>query len=242
MLFVENDVSTTFINRDASLAHMSENLHIAIIMDGNRRWAEANHLNRLEGHRHGAKKLEELVEWCRDAKARALTLYAFSTENFRRAPIELKNLFDLFREFFVRLAKKAKELGLRIIFLGRLALFPRDIQNMAKKIEQDTIDGSFPLRFCFGYGGRQEILDAVNKAIRNGNELTEEGFEKLLYMEDQPDIVIRTGGAVRTSNFLPWQTAYAEWFFVDTYWPDFSNQEFHAIIAEFDQRKRNFGK
>ncbi len=226
---------------------MKENLHLAMIMDGNRRWAVKNGLPKLEGHKKGAENLRNVIKWCEQLKVRALTLYAMSTENFNRTEIEKQALFMLFKKCFKEILEsdEVKEKKIKIKFLGNLSMFPKDLQELMNQVEKVTNDNDgFRLNFCMAYGGRQEILNAVNKAIKAGKELTEEEFENNLYMKDSPEIVIRTGGkeAMRTSNFLPWQTAYSEWFFLKTYWPALTKEELVQIIDEFESRKRNFGK
>lgn len=221
-----------------------DNLHIAMIMDGNRRWAVQQGMSKLEGHKYGAKKLEDVLEWCKELGVRELTLYTFSTENFNRSELEVKALLNLFREYFKRFRKEKKKLeGVKVSFIGDKSLFPEELQNLMDQIMDETKENSkYFLNFCMGYGGRKEILNAVNKAINYGKELNEEDFEEYLYLKDQPHIVVRTGGKVRTSNFLPWQTVYSEWFFPETYWPALTKQELKDIIEEFKNRKRNFGK
>ncbi len=223
---------------------MTENLHIAMIMDGNRRWAVEQGMSKLKGHMKGAEKLKEVLNWCKEVKVRALTLYTMSTENFKRPQEELDELFRLFRKHFKELleSKEVKENKVKIRFLGKLSLLPEDVQELMVKVTEQTKDyDGYDLNFCIGYGGRQEILNAVNKAVKDGNEVTEESFSKLLYLKDSPDLVIRTGGALRTSNFLPWQSAYSEWFFPKEYWPALTKELFLGILEQFKARKRNFG-
>jgi len=224
---------------------MQENLHIAMVMDGNRRWAVENGKNKLQGHKYGAEKLKEAIQWCSDIKARALTVYAFSTENFKRAEEEVTSLYALMKKYFKDLmeSKEIADNEIQINFLGKLSMFPQDLQDLMNEYHEKTKNHSgFKLNFCVAYGGHQELVDAVNKAVEKGEKVTEESFEELLYMQDKPDLVIRTGGAVRMSNFLPWQTAYSELFFLETYWPALTKEMFLDILEQFDVRKRNFGK
>lgn len=224
---------------------MQENLHIAMIMDGNRRWAVREGMPKLKGHRYGAEKLKEVLEWCEELKLRALTVYALSTENLKRSEEEVSSLFGLMKEYFKKLFnnEKFKEKGVKVQFLGKLELLPEDLREVMKNISEETKDNNnYTLNFCIAYGGHQEIIDAANRAIEKGEKVTKESFEDLLYMKDQPEIVIRTGGAMRTSNFLPWQTAYSEWFFPKEFWPEMSKELIVKTIEEFEQRKRNFGK
>lgn len=216
-----------------------------MIMDGNRRWAVREGMPKLKGHRYGAEKLKEVLEWCEELKLRALTVYALSTENLKRSEEEVSSLFGLMKEYFKKLFnnEKFKEKGVKVQFLGKLELLPEDLREVMKNISEETKDNNnYTLNFCIAYGGHQEIIDAANRAIEKGEKVTKESFEDLLYMKDQPEIVIRTGGAMRTSNFLPWQTAYSEWFFPKEFWPEMSKELIVKTIEEFEQRKRNFGK
>jgi len=224
---------------------MKEDLHIAMIMDGNRRYGQKNLGNKLQGHSKGGEKLKEVIKWCSKKDIKILTLYTFSTENFNRSQEELFAIFKLFRKYFKELLeeKSLKEKGLKIKFLGKLDLFPADLQEMMNEIIAKTAhNDKHTLNFCMGYGGHQEIMDAVNKAIKLGNEVSEKDFEKLLYMEEKPDIVLRTGGNIRTSNFLPWQTAYSEWYFLEEMWPEITTEKLDWILEDFTKRQRNFGR
>jgi len=225
---------------------MMEKLHIAMIMDGNRRYGQKTLGNKLKGHSKGADNLEKVVDWSLKKKVSILTLYTFSTENFNRAEEEVNELFNLFRKFFNDFKKREDELnkkGIKIKFLGKLDLFPSDLQEMMNELTIKTSHNeTLTINFCMGYGGHQEILDAVNKAIELGSKVTEKDFEELLYMKEQPHIAIRTGGNIRTSNFLPWQTAYSEWYFLEEMWPELSEKKLDEIIEDFSNRKRNFGK
>ncbi|MBW2998986.1 di-trans,poly-cis-decaprenylcistransferase [Candidatus Woesearchaeota archaeon] len=225
---------------------VNEKLHIAMIMDGNRRWAVANGKNKLLGHKAGAEKLKEVIKWCNDIKCRALTLYTFSTENFNRSEDEVASLFKLFKSYFAELlkTKEIKEHQVRVRFLGKLDMFPDDLRQLMIDTNERTKDYTgMQLNFCVAYGGHQEIIDAANKALKSGKEtITEEDFEDYLYLKDKPEIVVRTGGAMRLSNFLSWQTAYSEWFFVKDYWPGLTKETFDGILEEFENRQRNFGK
>jgi len=223
--------------------------HLAIIMDGNRRWAkEKNISNVTEGHRVGADRLDEIVEECGDLGVKFLTVYTFSTENFKRGADELKMLFDLFVDFAVNKRKKLIEKGVRVRLLGKLELFPDFVRKAMEDLLSATEGGEeLVLSLCFGYGGRQELLDACSALMNDGvkaDELTEDKFEEYLYTKGMPDVdvMIRTGGAMRVSNFLPWQISYAEMFFVDKYWPDFSKEELYKVLEEFEERERRFGK
>ncbi|MGM5484139.1 MAG: polyprenyl diphosphate synthase [Nanobdellota archaeon] len=219
-----------------------EKLHIAVIMDGNRRWAEKNGLNKLEGHKYGAKKLENFIIWCEKLNVKEMTIYTLSTENLKRTKKEIESLYNLFRSFLKKIDEKIPE-ETRINFLGDMNLFPDDLREKMEEIKSKTKKKSkYILNFCMGYGGRDEIIKAVNKAIKEGEEIDEKGFENLLYTKSSPDIVIRTGGKIRTSNFLPWQAVYSEWFFIEKLWPDIDKNDLTYIIKNFYSRQRNYGK
>lgn len=221
--------------------------HIGIIMDGNRRWAKERGLDPWEGHKEGAKTLKRLLEFLKEKGLKELTLYTFSVQNFNRSEAEKKFLFEIFKKEFKAILKDKKGLEknqTRINFLGRIELFPKEIQELTKKIMESTKDyEKHILNFAFGYGGREEIIDAVNKALKEGKkEVTEEEFENYLYNKSKPDLIIRTGKEKRTSNFLVFQGAYAEIFFTDKHWPDFTPEEMERILSEYCQRERRFGK
>lgn len=228
-----------------------ERLNIAMIMDGNRRWATAKGFPAVKGHEVGAKTLERVLKWCKDRDIYSLTVYTFSTENFNRSESELDAIFGLFRRYYSDFKQRIleKNEGLRICFLGDLTLFPKDIQDICSELEESTKNESkYLLQFCFGYGGRQELVHAATRIaekIENGvltsKEITAKVFEQELYSSIEPDIVIRTGGAYRQSNFLPWQTTYSEWFYIDTFWPDVSTEILDRIVEDFKKRERRFG-
>ncbi len=222
-----------------------DDLHIAFILDGNRRWAVENNLPKLMGHRKGAETLKKTIKWCSELNIKDVTLYGFSTENFKRGEEEKTSLFNIMRKYFKQIGenKDIHSNEVQVNFLGKLSMFPEDLQQIMKDVEEKTKDyKKHSLNFCVAYGGHEELTQAVNKAIKLNKPITDEEFANLLYMTKQPDIVIRTGGAMRTSNFLPWQTAYSEWFFIKEHWPAFSKERLIEIIAEFKARKRNFGK
>lgn len=224
---------------------MTQKLNIAIIMDGNRRWAVEKGLPKTAGHKFGAKKLEEVLDWCKEANLASLTLYTFSTENFNRSQEELDAIFSLFKEYFAKYKndQRITEEGVRIKFLGDLSLFPSDLQDICAELEDKTKDNSiFLLQFCFGYGGRNEITHAVKQLVKSGEEITKTNLEKYLYTDIQPDILIRTSGEQRLSNFLPWQSTYSELFFIQNHWPAFTKEDFISVLDEFSQRQRRRGK
>lgn len=221
-------------------------LSIGIIMDGNRRWAKARELSTFEGHKQGYTKLKELINWSRDAGVGHVTVYAFSTENWNRTAEEVGYLMNLFRTVISEVTKEAKEKDIRIIFLGQRERFAPDMQEAMNDSEESTRScTTLTLAVALSYGGRQEILDAVHRipAEKIGS-INEEEFSELLWTKDvvDPDLIIRTSGEERLSNFLPWQSVYSEFFFTKTLWPDFSKEEFLAIIEEYNARERRLGK
>ncbi len=218
---------------------------IGIIMDGNRRWARERGLPTFEGHRRGYEKLKEVMEWCRDAGVTHVVVYALSTENWKRAEEEVSYLMDLFRTILDEQAAKLQSEGVAVHFVGDLARFPEDIQAHMREVHaKNAPDATHHMWVAASYGGRPEILAAVNTLIREGATHVDEAlFASRLWAAGMPDpdIIIRTGGEKRLSNFLSWQTVYSELFFVDTFWPDFSKRELDAILSEFATRERRRG-
>lgn len=222
--------------------------HLAIILDGNRRFAKKLMLEPWKGHEFGKKKVEELLEWCKEFEIKELTLYSFSIQNFNRPKEEFDYLMKLFRESFTQFMDDPRiaENGIKVNFLGRYEMFPEDFVNMIKELMEKTKNNNrFILNFAMAYGGREEIVDAVKKIVAehpSPDNITEDYVAKHLYSDSSPDIIIRTGGEKRTSNFFPWQSVYSELFFVDKTWPEFEKQDFINILEEFKTRERRFGK
>lgn len=221
--------------------------HIGIILDGNRRYAKQNSRKPWEGHDSGAETFEKFLEWAKELDLREITAYVLSLENLKRDEQEVKHLFELFKKWFKKFKtdKRVKD-EIKIRFIGDLSLVPEDIAEIAKDLENETKNNTkYKLNFCFAYGGRQEIVNAFNKIHKqkkSKDEITEKDIEENLWLSSSPDLVIRTGGAIRTSNFLPWQTIYSEWFFPEKLWPEFTKEDLIKILKEFESRKRNFGK
>jgi len=218
---------------------------MGIIMDGNRRWAKARGLSKLEGHRAGTEKLKDTVRFFRSRNIKHLAVYAFSTENWNRDPAEVSYLMDLFRESIKKEMSELGKEGVRIRFAGQNGRFSTDLQRAMDEIEKETVQhDAITLWICLSYGGRAEIVEAARSVVASGEEITEETLSRNTWTAEMPDpdIVIRTGGEKRLSNFLPWQSIYSELFFSDTLWPDFTNEEFDAILAEFAARERRRGK
>ncbi|MBS3097978.1 di-trans,poly-cis-decaprenylcistransferase [Candidatus Woesearchaeota archaeon] len=220
--------------------------HIAIILDGNRRFARKKKLNKWQGHEAGGRKIKDLLKWCQEVGVKELTLYTFSTENFNRDKKEVGFLMNLFRKQIKKLKDDPRidKNKIKVRFIGRLSLFPKDLQKEMEEVMKKTSRyGRFKLNFAMGYGGRQEIVDAVNKLLRKGvRKANEKTLGGNLYMADEPDLLIRPGGELRISNFLLWQMAYSEFYFTDKLWPEFTKKDLVKAIEEYKRRKRRFGK
>jgi undecaprenyl diphosphate synthase len=215
-------------------------VNVAIIMDGNARWAKARGLPVLEGHREGAKVLKQIVKDAVKLGIKELTVYAFSTENWQRPRDEVEGLMDMFAELIDSETPELNEEGVRMRFIGRRREVSERLQERMAWAEAETIGNTrMKLFVAFNYGGRAEILDAANR-FKGG---TEEDFRRFLYAPDMtdPDLLIRTSGEIRTSNFLLWQCAYSELVFTDTLWPDFSEDDLRTALDEFEARRRRFG-
>jgi len=224
--------------------------HIAVILDGNRRYGKKIG-NKFKGHAVGAKKIEKLFDWCKELGIKEVTLYTFSTENFKRSKEEVDYLMRLFKEQFKRLKKdkRVSEGEVRINFIGRLELFPFDLRQDMKELMRKTAGNKdFTVNFAVGYGGRAEIVDSLLKIIKkiknkeiNAEDVDEKLVSENLYLKSEPDILIRPGGEKRMSNFLLWGCAYSELFFLDKLWPEFEKEDLVKIIEEFKARERRFG-
>lgn len=224
-------------------------LHIGIIMDGNRRWARNRGLPTTSGHSRGAEVFKNLALYCNKIGLRHLTVYAFSTENWKRSFSEVSALMFLFKKYLKNVMKDFKNENIKLKFIGDISKFSNDIQDLINTIEAETKDRTgMNLNIAMNYGGRSEIINAIKNMqlhsdIGNFSNLTEEYFNSYLYTKGQPDVdfLIRTGGEKRLSNFLLWQSAYAELYFTDTLWPDFSEKIFDESIEEYFNRTRRFG-
>ena len=224
--------------------------HAAIILDGNRRYAKKLGLKPWKGHEFGMKKLEELFRWCMELGIKELTLYSFSTENFSRAKQEIDFLFGLFKKKFneVRNKESIFKNRVKVNIIGRMEMFPEDMRAiMAEAMEKTKDNKELIVNFALAYGGRQEIADSF-KRILKGNpnispgKISESIITKHLYLQSEPDLVIRPGGEKRTSNFLTWQSVYSEWIFIDKFWPEFTKKDLVECIEDFNRRDRRFGK
>lgn len=224
-----------------------ENLprHIAFIMDGNGRWATARAMPRKFGHREGVKTLRKIARHAFDRGVEFVTVYAFSTENRFRPQDEIDGLMDLIRKNFATSFNEFVENGIKVKVLGDKSYFPDDIVEIIDELENKSANNDKGVfNIALNYGARDEIVKATIKAINSGEPITEELISKNLYTANQPDpdIIVRTGGEKRLSNFLLYQSAYSELFFCDTLWPDFSTAELDEIISQFSTRNRRYGK
>jgi len=221
--------------------------HIAIIMDGNGRWAKQRGLPRLAGHRAGTDNLRRIIEACVEFGVKYLTIYAFSTENWGRPEDEVSGLMSIFDEVFERELTELHRQGAQLRHIGRLDGVRESLrEKVSNGMELTKNNKRLVLNVAFNYGGRDEIVQAIRAILRDGVDpkgVTEELVSRYLYTSDSPDpdLVIRTSGEQRISNFLIWQAAYAEWVFPETLWPDFGRDELLAAIQEFGRRERRYG-
>lgn len=223
--------------------------HVAIIMDGNGRWAKSRGLPRLAGHRAGTDNLRRIIEACVEFGVKYLTIYAFSTENWTRPIAEVNGLMNLFYDVFDRELAELHRQGARLVHIGRLdgeGIRPEMVQKIKNGEELTRNNKRLVLNVAFNYGGRDEIAHAIQNIIKDGvnpDEVTEDLISKYMFTTESPDpdLIVRTSGEMRTSNFLVWQAAYAEWVFPEIYWPDFGRDELLAVLKEFENRDRRFG-
>jgi tritrans,polycis-undecaprenyl-diphosphate synthase [geranylgeranyl-diphosphate specific] len=228
--------------------------HVAIIMDGNRRFAQELGWSSIEGHKKGREKLEEVVEWCRDLGIRILTLFAFSTENLNRDEDEVKILMKMFAENFRKIAddERVHKYKIKVKVIGQRELLPKEVQESIEYAESRTKDNDeYILNLAVAYGGRQEILRAIKDLVQDAKDgkidarsIDEEMFASRLYTADlpDPDLILRTSGEERLSNFLLWQLAYSELYFADVYWPGLRKIDFLRAIRSYQRRQRRYGK
>ncbi len=227
--------------------------HIAVIMDGNGRWAKKRHLPRSAGHAAGSETFRKIAIYCQEIGVKYFTVYAFSTENWKRPQAEVDALMNLFRKYLRESMQTMRERGVAIRVIGDLSALPQDILDLIA--ETDAVANSIgddvtTATLCINYGGRDEIKNAVQtlaKQVQKGTllpeEITEERIGQSLYTAQMPDpdLIIRPSGEVRTSNFLLWQSAYAEYYFTSVLWPDFQTKDMDAAIDDFNHRQRRFG-
>ncbi len=235
----------------AALDRLRVPRHVAIIMDGNGRWAATRGLPRAAGHRAGRDAIRRTIEACREIGVAILTLYAFSTENWRRSPDEVEALMDLFRESLIEEADELHRSGIRLRMSGDLSAMPPEIHEQFRRVGALTRENqALVLNIAVNYGGRAELVHAARRiaeAVAEGRMpaagIDDGSIADNLYTAGlpDPDLLIRTGGEQRLSNFLLWQAAYAELYFVDMYWPDFDRDHLFAAIADYQRRQRRFG-
>jgi len=226
--------------------------HVAIIMDGNGRWAKRRKLNRSQGHIEGVKRVEEIIGEASEMGIKVLTLYTFSTENWKRPPQEILILMRLLTQVLNKKTKQLVEKNIKFQIIGRESGIPQEVLKRIKEtIEKTKNNTGMILNMAFNYGGRIEILDAVKKvaqAVRDGaiglEDITELAFSQALYTKalPDPDLLIRTSGEKRLSNFLLWQLSYSELYFTDKYWPDFNGKEFKKAMQDYGSRDRRYGR
>ncbi len=243
--------------QDRASTAMNQNpKHVAIILDGNRRFAKRMMLKPWMGHEWGKEKVEKLLDWCVELGIKELTLYAFSVDNFNRPKEEFDYIMKLFKEECEeikndpRLQEKGNKLGIRMRFLGRLEMFPESVRELMRELVEKTAKNTgLVVNFCMAYGGREEIADAakrmatdVQKGKLSAADVNDDTLKKYLYMPEAPDLIIRTGGEKRLSGFLLYQSSYSELFFLEKMWPEFEKEDLVQVIEEYRQRNRRFGR
>ena len=222
--------------------------HVAIIMDGNGRWAQSRGATRSDGHRAGTNNIRTVIETFADSEVKYLTLFAFSTENWQRPSKEVRTLIEILRDVIIKEVGELHEQGVRIRHLGRLDRLSREFQSLIQNsIELTRHNTGMTLSVAFDYGGRDEIISAVRRIVADNvppGNITEQLFEHYLHTRElpDPDLIIRTAGEMRLSNFLLWQSAYAEYYATPVLWPDFGEREALDALAAYGQRQRRFGR
>ena len=218
--------------------------HIAFIMDGNGRWAKKRGMPRTFGHKEGVKTFESIANYCAEIGLEAVTVYAFSTENWKRPKDEVDALMKLVEQYLDDFAKKAASMSVELHMIGDMSVFPQSLQNKIANVEK--LSAGKPCKLCvaFNYGGRDEIVHACNTLIKQGKQqITEQDIINNLYTADvpDPDLIVRTGGEMRLSNFLLWQAAYAEFYATEKLWPDMKPEDVDLAIEAYSKRSRRFG-
>jgi len=218
--------------------------HIAFIMDGNGRWAKKQFMPREYGHTAGAKRFREIVQHCSDVGVEYVTVYAFSTENWKRPKREVDAIMNLFRDYIREVARDFETKNIRIRFIGNRSVFDDKLREEMEHVEELTKHRHKTLCVAVNYGGKGELVDAVNQLIASGKtSVTEEDITNAIYsgVVPPPDMIVRTGGEMRLSNFLLWQSAYSEYVFMNVLWPDFGPEDLDKAIEEYHRRNRRFG-
>lgn len=245
-IFVINPLKIIKKEKTAKQVFDKEHLpkHLGIIMDGNGRWAKKRGLPRSIGHKAGAEVFKKIALYCRDIGIPYLTVYAFSTENWKRPKEEIDGICNLLRDYIRGAKKELDGENIRIKFIGDITPFPEDIKKEIANIERlSSVYKGLTVNIAINYGGRAEIVNAVNRLIEKGEAVTEESIGKNLYTSCQyePDFIIRPSGELRLSNFLLWQSAYAEFWFSDVMWPEFTIEHLNKALISFSKRSRRFG-
>lgn len=223
--------------------------HLALILDGNRRFAKKYALQAMKGHEKGKEKVRDMLTWAKELGFTEVTVYAFSIQNFKRSTEEVNLLMNLFMEACEELLNDKEKDTLQVRFIGRRTMLPQKVQEKLERVEKETKNNKpYTFNICLAYGGREEITDAMKliaQEVKTGKILVEEITEELvnshMQLQTQPDMVIRTSGEQRTSNFLPWQSTYSEWFFIEKYWPEFEKEDLEQCLTEYKKRDRRFG-
>lgn len=218
--------------------------HIAFIMDGNGRWAQKRGMPRSYGHSVGAETFRRVAEYCRKIGIRYMTVYAFSTENWKRPPEEVQTIMNILEDYINKCVGNTEEENIHVRFIGNLSVFSQDLREKMQRIDRETAHNPFCLNIAINYGGREELVHACSALMSAGKtDITEADISQNLYTANcpDPDLVVRTGGDTRISNFLLWQSAYAEYYFTDVLWPDYSEKDVDAAVAAFYSRCRRFG-
>ncbi len=218
--------------------------HIAFIMDGNGRWAQKRGMPREYGHSHGAATFKRIGRYCESIGLKYMTVYAFSTENWKRPQKEVDTIMKIFDDYIEECFMEMEEDNVHFRFIGNLDIFPAELRQKMDRIDRETAHKPFILNIAVNYGGREEITHACNALIHAGKtNVTEEDINANIYTIGcpDPDLIVRTGGDLRTSNFLLWQSAYAEYYFTDVLWPDYSPEDVNQAVAAFYSRKRRYG-
>ncbi len=218
--------------------------HIAFIMDGNGRWAQKRGMPRKYGHSVGAETFRRIAGYCREIGIRYMTVYAFSTENWKRPPEEVHAIMGILENYINKFSQMTEKESIHLRFIGNLSVFSKELQEKMEQLDKETASNAFHLNIAINYGGREEIVHACKALIQEGKaEVTEADIAAHLYTVGcpDPDLVVRTGGDTRTSNFLLWQSAYAEYHFTSVLWPDLAESDVDAAVAAFYSRHRRFG-
>ncbi len=219
--------------------------HMAFIMDGNGRWAQKRGLPRSVGHKYGARAFKRVIEYCGEIGVEYVTVYAFSPENWSRPREEIDSIMKLLDDYLDECEKTADDYDIKIRFIGDLSPFEESFTSKIRRIESKTANRTRVLNVALNYGGRSEIVHACNKLIAEGKTaVSEADLARALYTADvpDPDLIVRTAGERRLSNFLLWQAAYSEFYYTDTLWPDMSKKDVDAAVEDFYKRKRRYGK